>query len=637
MIVPMKKISLVVMERDRESTLEKLREVGVVHLKKTNVSSEYLAELLEQRARIGQALGALSRYPVKEGAAPEISFMPPDIAAYILGLFEEKASLQEELAYLLGEKRRVTPWGDFDPKDIGFLNERGVRLYLYSFPRQAHKRIGDAIQIIILYMDKNWVKAVSVGAEIPGMKSFMLPDYSLSEIDDYIEANRFRIREIEAELISWAHHKKTIEAEIGRVLEKIEFETARAGMETLEDETARVAIAWLTGFVPNEQFDRLKQAAQDNEWTLAWDDPSLDDRPPTILRNKPAIKIIQPLFSMLGTLPGYWEYDISLSYMVFLCFFFAMIFGDAGYGLLLLGMGAALGVIAKKKSGVFPDAAKLVMLLSFCTMVWGSMTGSWFAIPVQNLPAALRVLILPPFNNAGPLAEFPPLLQKIFKLPAAVPVDDLKTKWNIQFLCFTTGMIQLICARVINIKRAMPTLAAIAQAGWFVAIVGVYFVVLSVLLRMALPPFAQWFIVAGIGLNLIFSEQKGGNFLVNVVKSLSNFFAIFVKAVGSFADIISYIRLFAVGLAGGMIAQTFNAMAIPAEGLGSFGLGFIMRLIMAVFVLAAGHALNMLMNTLSLIIHGVRLNLLEYAGNHLGMDWSGYAYMPFSTGRKNKV
>jgi V/A-type H+-transporting ATPase subunit I len=270
-------------------------------------------------------------------------------------------------------------------------------------------------------------------------------------------------------------------------------------------------------------------------------------------------------------------------------------------------------------------------------MVWGAITGSWFAIPVQNLPFVLRSIILPPFNGTGPVAEFPLFLQSIFKLPPEVPVDDLKTKWNIQFLCFTVGMVQLISARGMNIKKQLPSLAAVAQLGWILALAGIYFLVLYMLLKMPPPSFVQWFIAAGIILNFIFAEQHGGNFLSNVVKSLTNFFGIFLKAIGGFADIISYIRLFAVGMAGGMIAQTFNSMAIPAEGLGSFSLGFILKLIIAAVVLILGHSLNLLMSTLSVIIHGVRLNLLEYAGNHLGMDWSGYAYEPFVLRQKKQI
>jgi len=155
------------------------------------------------------------------------------------------------------------------------------------------------------------------------------------------------------------------------------------------------------------------------------------------------------------------------------------------------------------------------------------------------------------------------------------------------------------------------------------------------LLGIPMPPFALYLIIFGVALNLIFAEQKGGNFFVNLGKGFGNFFSLFLKAVGCFADIISYIRLFAVGLAGAMIAQIFNDMAI-GDGFGSFGLAFILKVVSMVLILAVGHGLNLVLTALSVIVHGVRLNLLEYAGNHLEMEWSGYSYNPFSSKRKEK-
>jgi V/A-type H+-transporting ATPase subunit I len=268
--------------------------------------------------------------------------------------------------------------------------------------------------------------------------------------------------------------------------------------------------------------------------------------------------------------------------------------------------------------------------------VWGSITGSWFGISAEYLPPFLRSLIIPLFNNSGPLAQFPPVLQKLFNLPREVPAGELKTRWNIQFLCFTVAAIQLVWARGKNIRKLLPSLTALAQAGWLAMMVGLYFLVLFMLLGVALPPFAVWFIGGGLAFYFIFAEQNGGNFLVNIGKSFSNFLSIFLNAVGSFADIISYIRLFAVGLAGSIIAQSVNSMAIPSEGFGGFGAGFVLRLTAALLILVFGHTLNFAMNALSVVVHGVRLNLLEYAGNHLGMEWSGYAYNPFASKQKKE-
>jgi V/A-type H+-transporting ATPase subunit I len=407
-------------------------------------------------------------------------------------------------------------------------------------------------------------------------------------------------------------------------------------MDTLEDVPDELAVSLLCGYVPADKLGWLKRAAVENGWALVSGDPSPDDKPPTLIRNNAVVRIIQPLFSFLGPVPGYREYDISASYLVFLCLFIAMIFGDAAYGLLIFFGSFIIGLAIKTKAGnKFPAIAKLFMLFSACTVAWGAVTGAWFAIPMDRLPGFLRVLILAPFNNSGELAAFPAFMQKVFNLPEVIPVDEMKTRWDIEFLCFSVGTVQLVWGRGKNIIKKLPSITALAQFGWLVLMIGLYFLVLFMLLRMPLPPFAVYFIAFGLAMYFIFSEQNGpicgvGNFFKNILKSFTNILTIFLNAVGSFADIISYIRLFAVGLAGSTIASSFNAMAIPADGFGTMGIGFLLKVLIAVFILIFGHALNIAMNSLSVIVHGVRLNLLEYAGNHLGMEWTGYAYKPFS-------
>jgi V/A-type H+-transporting ATPase subunit I len=158
--------------------------------------------------------------------------------------------------------------------------------------------------------------------------------------------------------------------------------------------------------------------------------------------------------------------------------------------------------------------------------------------------------------------------------------------------------------------------------------IGLYFLVLNILLRQAMPFFALPCIGGGLGLYFIFNKQEGGNFFINILKSFADFLSTFLGAVGAFADIISYIRLFAVGLAGAAIAESFNNMGMGMPGM-------VLRLTAGALILIFGHSLNMIMNVLSVVVHGIRLNLLEYAGNHLGMEWSGYSYAPFALKKKD--
>jgi V/A-type H+-transporting ATPase subunit I len=312
------------------------------------------------------------------------------------------------------------------------------------------------------------------------------------------------------------------------------------------------------------------------------------------VKNNAFVRLIQPLFNLLGTTPGYREYDISLSYLLFFSFFFAMIFGDAGYGAILFIGVLIFGIKSKKATGTIPDGILLLGLLSLATITWGVLTGSFFAIKSDH-----------PF--------FQPKLAFLGK------------EQNIKWICFIVGAGQIILAHLKNIKKALPSLTALAQLGWLAMVVGLYFLVLNLVLsrtEFPVPSFAVYLIGGGLGMYFIFAEQKGGNFLKNVGKSFGNFLPTFLSAVSSFSDIISYIRLFAVGLAGSAIASSFNEMA------GALPTGAV-RIIGGALILLFGHGLNLAMNALSVVVHGVRLNLLEYAG-HLGMEWSGYTYSPFA-------
>ena len=640
MIVPMKKVFLVVSDKDREESLFKLRELGVVHVAQKKVSSPVLSGLLDRKLEIEKSLRILKTVEARiKPVKANTSYPKPksdDLASYVLQLDEMRKIQQDEIILLSKEKKRIEEWGDFNLADIGVLNQNGIYFRFYELPLKSIASLPEDVNYFVIRKDKSRVRIIVVNGEIVNETPFLPFEYSLSELDKLLLKKPERLKEIENEFLCIGQHKNILEDELETLRLKIEFESAKVGMGTLEGEESEAIISWISGYVPFETVEVLKKASAENGWALGFDDPSPGDTPPTLMRNNAVARLIRPLFSFLGTIPGYREYDISFSYLVFFSIFFAMILGDAAYGFIVMIAAIALAFKSKAKTGSFSDISKLFFLLSLCTIVWGSINGAWFSIPTEKLPLFLQGLIIPPFNKTGPLVEFPSFLQHIFKLPAEIPVDELKTRWCVQFLCFTIAVIQLVWARVKRIIRLLPSLSAIAQGGWFFVMLGFYFLVLSMLLKVGFPPFASWFMGVGVGAVLIFGEQNGGNFFKNIGKSFTGLFSLFLKVVGCFADIISYIRLFAVGLAGSMIGEIFYQLAIPSDGLGIFGLAFIVKLIMAAVILVLGHCLNLALTALSIIVHGVRLNLLEYAGNHLDMEWPGYAYNPFSGKAKEK-
>ncbi|MCL2762528.1 MAG: V-type ATP synthase subunit I [Treponema sp.] len=668
----MKKVYLVMQEKHREDALVKLREVGVMHIESEGATSDGVVKAHEHKVRLDNAISLIQPYKVskKQAEAQERGAedrkqaagrrgrratdlvgseetepysldainapVRPDLIDLMLGIDKERKALGEQLALLIRERDRIASWGEFNPDTVKELAALGYPMHLYELSPGALTVIPQDINYIKLSQDKVLARIAALEKTIPGMPVFHLPEKSLSCIEAEIAELTTKLEALETRMQNFVDRRPILEREMLEVQSEIEFENALAELKGMDGVPSEFACSCLKGYILADDLGKLKRTAADNGWALTAYDPGPDDAPPTKIKSGALARIIHPLFSFLGTVPGYREFDISPSYLVFFCIFFAMILGDAGYGLLMFALAAIIGISAKKKSGTFPDVAKLLMLLTFTTVVWGTVNGAWFAIPREHLPPVLISLILPPFNPSGPVMEFPLFLQNVFKLPAEVPVDELKSRWYIQFLCFSLAVTQLVYARGKRIINLLPSLTAFAQLGTLLMLLGLYFLVLNMLLGIELPPFALWLIIAGVAFNLIFTEQKGGNFFVNIGKGFGSFIQIFLKAVGCFADIISYLRLFAVGFAGAMVAQIFNGMAMPADGLGSFGLAFLLKLITAVLILVTGHGLNLLLTALSVIVHGVRLNLLEYAGNHLEMEWSGYLYNPFALKQKKE-
>jgi V/A-type H+-transporting ATPase subunit I len=640
----MKKAAILTLEKDITASLERLRALGVLHIEKKEVASAELEARLEEKARIEKAKQILMNFAPKKkeevaDGASDPGEIPADPAGAILSLAESRKQKEEEIAKNAREMARIAPWGDFDPETLADIEKTTGPLYLYELSDKTYGNLPEDARVIVLKKVKSRVFLVVPGTPLENETPFAVPKESLGTLSARNEALSSEIADIGAGLTEKARLLPYLDTLLKEAERAVEYETAKAGREavTAKDEGV-IPISLLSGWIPEPLLGEVSQCAKEQGWALSVSDPGEGDRPPTLTKNNKAVEIIKPLFGFIGTVPGYSEYDISPSFLLFFSVFFAMIFGDAAYGVILLAATLAGGLLAKKKSGKFPDAAKLFTLLASTTIIWGAVNGSWFAAPYGSLPGVLQALVIPQFREGGPL--FLRFFSGLMGLaPGYTPSDA--AQWNVQFFCFSLGIVQLVYSHIKNIKRLVKggsTLVALSQAGWLIMMLGLYFLVLSMLLKVRQPGFTVPLILAGIIIYFIFANQTGGNFLVNIGKSFANFLPTFLNAVGSFADIISYIRLFAVGLAGTKIAQSFNAMSgIGAVSAGGPSVGtFILRLAGAIFILAFGHGLNMMMNALSVIVHGVRLNLLEYAGNHLGMEWSGYAYKPFGGGARQE-
>jgi len=347
---------------------------------------------------------------------------------------------------------------------------------------------------------------------------------------------------------------------------------------------------------------------------LLSEEPEMTDNPPTLLKMSKWTAIIKPVFEFLGTVPGYREYDISKYFLMFFALFVAMIIGDAGYGMIFLSLAIVAHYKSAKSGKPLALAIKLFYVLSVTTVTWGTITGNWFgAVQIASLPF-FKALTIPQ------IATFP----EVFNNPE---FTDKMSQNRTMLICFIIAITQLSLANIMNFLNNFPKLKSIANLGWTAMMAGLFLVVLNLVLGMTMPGFTVPLIVGGLLAIILFMNQEQGiGFFKGVLFGLGGAFNTFLNSISSFSNIISYIRLFAVGMASVAIASSFNNIAAPMMH------GFAFPA--AILILLIGHGLNIVMGMLSVIVHGIRLNVLEFSGQ-LGMEWTGYEYKPFNDKKEN--
>jgi len=615
MIVKMKKVSIVMFDRFRDQSLRALRRLGLVHVESRPASSDDLSRFSEQKIQLERAHLLL---PVEEkkkkkrakkrgrkerasqGNLSAGSVTQEDIdgcleiSEEVVELTEKIRLIEEKIDRLKREEQRLTMWGDYDPQEIRELAEKGVHISLFELSINQFKQLPEELEWVLISQTKSFVRlaVVNVGSEAElEFEPVTLAEHGCVDLQRQVDAAGKELQGLEHRLQHLAGERARLQAVLQRLERKIEFEQVRAAMVGEEQ------LSHLVGYIPAKRADALKRAAAENGWALLIDEPAEDDPVPTLVENPRWIRIIRPMFSLMDTTPGYREFDISFLFLLFFSLFFAMLIGDAGYGIVLFVLTLVARLATLKRRGI-GGVFSLLFVLSGATIVWGALSGTWFGVEALASHPILSRIVIPQIASFG--------------------VENTKT---VMFLCFLIGAVHLSIARLINFIRNLPKLVAFSELGWLAILWDMFFVVRYIVLQEALNPAGIWLVGAGMILIVVFGEQKG-MFFKGLFFGLVRLPLSILDSISSFSDIVSYVRLFAVGLATVAVAANFNAMAAEV------GFGIPSGLISA-FILFFGHTLNIIMGAMSVIVHGVRLNMLEFSGQ-LGMEWSGVPYNPFS-------
>jgi V/A-type H+-transporting ATPase subunit I len=640
MIEPMKKVSVVLLNKEKEEALKALRKIGLVHLEKIDGASEKLTAFKEysNNAMLTESiLGEIKLPKQKKGSEAKLSDEKViELCKEVVAKSERKKQLMEEISADTTELDRFALWGDVSNEDIDYLKEKGIALKMYEINAEKYNLIDQDIETILVNNDKKTVRFLIVnGGEgrpenlLPEAFEVPFPRISTQLLEEEIKRDEKELDEIQAFYTENAKYVPAISAYKKALETDIEFENVNSGIGCDKEGTEN-DLAWLSGYVPAADLDEFKRYCADNNWAVAYADPEDEDAEvPTKLKNNKFVSLIYPLTDFLGTVPGYHEFDISGWFLLFFTIFFAMIFGDGGYGALVAVVILFLMVKTKLSGKKVPAAFGLFLLVSLATVVWGAVTCTWFGIPVEKLPEGLVKLSIPVISNAYE--------DKIWNLPwISDPSIGLTKDQNLQIFCFSLALIQLCVAHV---KAAIRNLAdkkglkVLGDIGSLLQLVGMFWIVLAMVVNGQVFPMLGnignvpvgkievSLMAIGFAMSFIFANYEG-SIGASVLESCKNIISVLLGVVNVFSDIVSYIRLWAVGLAGAAISNTVNTLAGPM-------LGHAILFIAAVVLLGFGHGLNMILNVLSVIVHGVRLNTLEFC-THIGMSWSGIKYQPFA-------
>ncbi|ADN02145.1 V-type ATP synthase subunit I [Spirochaeta thermophila] len=607
MIVPMTKVFLVMKASEAREALTALRRFGAVHVHVQDRETDEVEARRRELERCERALGVLAEYRRRRKGRNGSRLGTEEVCGLVdrvLSLAEERRRLEEEAVGLSSRLEELGPWGDVSDEDIAFLREHGVHVVFCLMTGEQRARLGKDLVCVEVGVKGGRRMCVVVGrGEEPalpeGVEVVRIPKGGRAGVRRNLMRVRERVREVEEALLEAAGSYE----ELVRMKEEVvrpawEFERVAASLEQ------EGPLVWLTGFLPEREKDRLADYARKQAWGALFLDPGEDDPVPTLVENPRAIRIIRPLFDFLDIVPGYREFDISFVFLAFLSVFFAMIVGDAGYGLIFLASSLYILRREYRLTGKVTDAGVLIAWMSLCTVVWGALTGTWFGYEG--------------FARTAPFSWF---------VVEGVSSWEPEATQTVQLLSFGLGLVHLSIAHLWRFVREIRdgmVVRSFSQLGWLSIIWGLFNVVLNLVVdaaRYPILPVSVYGIAIGLLLVVVFGSQEGDGFLKGVARGFAGLFTTVLDVIGSFGDLISYIRLFAVGLATVALAEAFNTMALGAGG-------SLVGILIAGIILLIGHGLNLVMSALSVVVHGVRLNLLEFAG-HLGMEWTGIHYTPF--------
>lgn len=579
MITQMKKYTFLVFHREYEAFLEQLREAGVVHVTEKAAGmaeDEQLQQLLTETDK--------TRKLIAQGAPDQ--------------LLQEKAALEQRIAATKKEADKMAVWGDFSAERIEDLKKAGYTLRYFTCSKKSFQEEWG----IVVAEQGGTVYFVQVNndGEVPeACQEQQLNAKSSADLMKDVEGLTGLLVAQNARIELWAKENiPALEAKLVELKQQVDWQRVTLNTDSEADGSLKI----LEGFCPADQAPALNELLEKQEVYYQEEDPAVEDSTPIKLRNNRFTRLFESLTGMYGW-PNYNEYDPTPILAPFFLLFFAMCMGDCGYGIMLIIIGL---LIAKKKLNIamFEGLGPIITVLGVGTMVVGFFLGTFMGMDLYA-------------------AEWVPDALKSVMIKGNVEVAGMS--YDIQMvLALCIGVFHICLAMVVKAICSTQQLGFkenIANWSWTLLIVGG--LIVSILGMTVLPQEVfKWTIIAVAvvsALGIYVFNTPGRNPLINIGSGLWDTYNM---ATGILGDVLSYIRLYALGLAGGKLGEAFNT-------LGDMVLGdSIVSWIPFVLIFAMGHVLNLAMSALGAFVHPLRLTFVEYFKN-AGYEGKGVLYQPF--------
>ena len=605
MITKMKKLTFLVYHKEYEEFLNSLRELGVVHIVEKQQGAADNTELQENIRlfnRLAATLKLLQNQKHEKNAVIATEGGTATRGMQVLdevdALQTEHGKLSQQLQSYAKEKEVLEVWGNFEPTGIQKLKDAGYIIGFYSCSEGNYKEEWEteynAMIVNRISSKVFFVTVTKAGQEVDlDVEQAKLPAYSLSRLEALYDTTEQAIEGNEKKLVALSETDiPSLKAALKELQSQIEFSKVVLSSE----QTAGDKLMLIEGWAPAYSKVEIEAYLNDAHVYYEITDPMPGDNVPIRLNNKGFFAWFEPICK-LYMLPKYNELDLTPFFAPFFMVFFGLCLGDSGYGLFLFLGATAYRLLAKKVTPSMKSIISLIQVLSASTFFCGLLTGTFFGANIYDLDW--------------------PIVQR---LKHAVLMDN-----NDMFrLSLILGVIQILFGMVL--KAVNQTIQfgfkyAIATIGWIILLVSTAVSALfssSELLSMGGTAYKVVLCISGAMIFLF--NTPGKNIFMNIGLGLWDSYNMVTGLLG---DVLSYVRLFALGLSGGILAGVFNSLAV-----GMSPDNVIAGPIVMVLIFVIGHASNMFMNVLGAMVHPMRLTFVEFFKNS-GYEGGGKEYKPF--------